>query len=167
MPSPLHPGDYVSAEDALDAAGMIEQFNTVRPASEPPAQSVEAIVERAARGSRAAVEVLDREADGVAFLVATLVAVANPTKVILGGGVGRVPAVSDSVAERVARMGLSVTLEPGVLRESATVAGAASLAREKALEGLLGSSLAFEITRRHREWDAPAEAVHDADIRSA
>jgi predicted NBD/HSP70 family sugar kinase len=164
LPSPLHPGEYVSAEDALDAAGMIDRFNAVRVADEPLVDSVEEIVERAARGSAAAAEVLDREADGVAFLVAALVAVANPTKVILGGGVGQVPAVSDRVARRVARMGLSVALEPGVLRESATVAGAVSLAREKALDQLLGSGLAFEITRRHRNWAGTAETTADANV---
>lgn len=157
LPSPLHPGGYVSAEDALDAVGMIEHFDAVRGADEPPARSVEDIIERAAGGSHSASQVLDRQADGVGFLVAALVAVANPAKVILGGGIGQAPAIGDRVVERVRRMGLSVELEPGVLRDSATVAGAASLAREKALDELVGPALGFSIIRRHRDWaEAPA-----------
>lgn len=157
LPSPLHPGGYVSAEDALDAVGMIEHFDAVRGADEAPARSVEDIIGRAAAGSHSASQVLDRQADGVGFLVAALVAVANPAKVILGGGIGQAPAIGDRVVERVRRMGLSVELEPGVLRDSATVAGAASLAREKALDELVGPSLGFSIIRRHRDWaDASA-----------
>lgn len=156
LPSPLHPREYVSAEDALDAAGMIDRFELVRSADEEPAQSVEDIVERAVAGSASAREVLEREADGVAYLVAALVAVANPTKVILGGGIGQVPVISDRVAERVSLMRLSVELEPGVLRDSATVAGAVSLAQEMALDALVGPDLGFAITRRHREWTESA-----------
>lgn len=163
LPSPLHFGEYVSAEDALDAAGMIDRFDAVRPPAEPPAESVEDIVDREAAGSTTAAEVLDREADGVAFLVTALVAVANPTKVILGGGVGQVASVRGRVAERVAKLGLSVELEPGVLRDSATVAGAVSLAREMALDALVGPELGFSITRRHRDWTSAA-ADHTAGI---
>lgn len=152
LPSALDPGRWTSAEDALDASGILARFGEAR-GDEPQASSVEEIVERAARGSRAAAAVLDDEADGIAFLVAALVAVADPEKVILGGGVGQVSAIGDRVADRVARLGLAVGLEPGELRESATVAGAASLAREKALDGLLGEALAFEITRRHSSWN--------------
>ncbi|MGO4595181.1 ROK family protein [Leifsonia sp. 2TAF2] len=164
LPSPLHPGEYVSAENALDAAGMIERFDAVRGAGEPPARSVEDIVARAADGSPTAVEVLDRQADGVALLVAALVAVANPTKVILGGGIGQAPAIAERVAERISRMGLSVLLEPGVLRDSATVAGAVSLAREMALDGLVGPGLGFEIARRHREWSPAPEVAHPSVV---
>ncbi|WP_374009149.1 ROK family protein [Leifsonia sp. LS-T14] len=164
LPSPLHPEEYVSAEDALDAAGMIDHFDTVRGADEAPAAAVEDIIERAARGSHSAAQVLDRQADGVAFLVAALVAVGNPAKVILGGGIGQAPAIGDRVADRVRRMGLAVELEPGVLRDSATVAGAATLAREKALDELVGPTLGFAITRRHREWVENPTAGDDGAV---
>jgi hypothetical protein len=92
------------------------------------------------------------QADGIAYLVAALVAIANPETIILGGGMGQNPTLLPLVREAADRLGLTVRIEPGSLKDAATVAGAAALARDLTLTALLGQPLAFPLLLQSAKW---------------
>lgn len=138
LPSPFSDARFADAEEALGSEGILSRFAHASGESEV-GTSVEMIFTAAAAGSEAARSVLRDEAVGIAFLIGALVAVSNPATIVLGGGVGQNEALLPLVCEEVERRRLAVRVELGTLGDSATVMGAAALARELVVGELVGT----------------------------
>jgi predicted NBD/HSP70 family sugar kinase len=137
LPSPFVDGGFANAEEALGSAGILKRFSSSAGRTEGK-NSVEEVFAAALAGSESAAAVLRDEACGIAFLVSALVSISNPDTIVLGGGVGQNPALVQHLRAEVESRRLDVQIEVGELRESATVSGAAALARELVLADLLG-----------------------------
>jgi len=61
------------------------------------------------------------------------------------------------VQDAAARFGLQIRIETGALKDSATVAGAAALARDLTLTALLGQTLAFPLLSQSAKWQSVTE----------
>lgn len=139
LPSPFCGGGFANAEEALSSRGIVARYNRRQAADgQGGARSARDVFDRAAQGQPIALEVLGEEAEGMAVLIAALASVANPRAVILGGGIGQNPALRPLVKAAVRQMSLPVDIWSSELGESATVAGAALLARSLTLAELLG-----------------------------
>ena len=140
LPSPFHDELFSNAEEALSSDGITTRYNRVRNGEDgDDACSAKEIFERAARGLPVADLVLQQQAEGMGLLLAALVAVANPRTIILGGGIGQNPALCPLLEKVARRLRLAIEIRRGDLGESATVAGAALLARSLTLSELLGT----------------------------
>jgi predicted NBD/HSP70 family sugar kinase len=140
LSSPFADGRFADAEEALGSAGILARFATAARGM-TPVTATEQVFAAAAAGSATALEVLREEASGIAFLVSALVATSDPAVIVLGGGVGQNAALIPLVRAELDRRGLSVPVETGSLGESATVMGAAALARELIVGALVGQPL--------------------------
>jgi predicted NBD/HSP70 family sugar kinase len=138
LPSPFPGGDFDNAEEALGSAGILARF-TASNGAPPRVTTAEGVFAEAAAGSESAQAVLREEAQGIAFLITALVAVSNPTAIVLGGGVGQNAALLPLIQAEIERRRLAVRIELGTLGESATVMGAADLARDLVVEEMIGS----------------------------
>ncbi|SFU11296.1 ROK family transcriptional regulator [Arthrobacter sp. ov118] len=157
LPSPLSDPHFPNAETALNSAGLLERYNRAcGPEALGKAESVQYVLNQATKGHQPAVRIRQEQVDGIAYLVAALVAIANPETIILGGGMGQNPTLLPSVREAAERLGLKVRIEPGSLKDAATVAGAAALARDLTLTALLGQPLAFPLLLQSAKWPGSA-----------
>jgi predicted NBD/HSP70 family sugar kinase len=137
LPSPFPDDRFDTAEEALGSAGILARFES---GNNNAVQSTSAlhVFAAAAAGSEVALKVLHEEAYGIAFLMAALVAINNPSLIVLGGGVGQNASLIPLVRAEVSRRKLPVRVEAGTLGESATVTGAAVLARELVISEMVG-----------------------------
>jgi predicted NBD/HSP70 family sugar kinase len=138
LPSPFSDGAFANAEEALSSRGIVARYNRKQADGRGAARSAKDVFDRAAQGQPIAIDVLPEEAEGMGLLIAALTSVANPGAVILGGGIGQNPALHPFVQAVVRQMSLPVDIWSSELGESATVAGAALLARSLTLAELLG-----------------------------
>ncbi len=147
LPSPF-PGDSsANAEEALSSDGIAAKYNEVRgDEGVGPVKSAKEVFDRAAEQLPKATEVLHRLAEGVGLLLASLVAVANPKTIILGGGIGQNTALLPEIRAVAQRMGLPIQIRSSLLGSSATVTGAAFLARTLTLYQLLDMHYGNELT---------------------
>ncbi|MTV25403.1 ROK family protein [Nitriliruptoraceae bacterium ZYF776] len=117
------PGDL---ESRVGTPGLLERW---RGATGAAASGVREVVAAASDGDVRAVGLLDELAEELAATVATVVAVVDPARVVLTGGIGSQPAVADRVAAAVRRrLGGVPDVAVGALGDRAGVVGAAALA---------------------------------------
>jgi predicted NBD/HSP70 family sugar kinase len=113
-------------ESTLGAAGISARYHL---AGGGEGVSVREIFERYREGQRAAVVVIEDSARLAALLVATVTAVLDPEKVVLGGNIGGQPEMVDLVRRILPSCTRRpVPVEQGLLGPRATVVGAAAIA---------------------------------------
>ena len=140
LPSPFFDDAASNAEEARSSRGIVARYNAGRNGEgDTDVISAKEVFERAARGLPHAIDMVRRLSSGLGLLLAALVAVANPRTIVLGGGVGQNPALLPLLADEARRLRLPVELRASGLGDSATVTGAAFLARSATLSNLLGS----------------------------
>jgi predicted NBD/HSP70 family sugar kinase len=140
--SPLFSPDPAptNAQNELRAAGLIERYNASRSGEAgADAQSSEEVFRRAESGLPQAIHAVREEAAGIGHIAAVLAAVTAPDLIILGGGIGGSEALLPLVQRFLEGESITVRVSAGALGSSATVAGAAALAAELFLRGLLGT----------------------------
>lgn len=113
-------------ERVLGAPGIVARYHS---AGGTQGISVRAIFDRYNQGERAAIVTIEETARLAALLVATVTAVIDPGKVVLGGNIGGRP----ELVELIRRILPTCTRRPvlvegGLLGPSATVVGAAAIA---------------------------------------
>ena len=158
LPSPCRDLGFPNAEKALNSAGVLERYNAVRGREGGRrAEHVQDVFDRAAKGLQHAVSIRQEQVEGIVYLVAAVVATSNPETIVLGGGMGQNRTLLPLVQDAAARFGLQVRIETGALKDSATVAGAAALARDLTLTALLGQTLAFPLLSQSAKWQSVTE----------
>ena len=126
----LAPG-HEALEARLGSPGLMRQVESVWKKIDGPLPGSPADVFALAADGHARAEALVTEhAAEVGKLAASLTAVLDPGLVILGGGVGRNPLLTDGVRAALAALSWPTKIEVSRLGERATVLGAAHLARE-------------------------------------
>ena len=119
-------------EARLGSPGLMRQVGAVWRAGDGPLpQDPEAVFALAGEGHGRAGVLGAEHAGEVGRLAASLVAVLDPGLVILGGGVGRNPLLTDGVRRTLEALSWPTKVEVSRLGERATVLGAAHLARER------------------------------------
>lgn len=158
-------GSGANAEEWLRADALIQRYNAARGAEGgSEATSSAQVLERARLGLPVAGQIVEEEAAGVAHLVAVLKAVSSPDLVILGGGIGANQELLALVQRYLERHGLEVRVSGGELGTAATVAGAAALAAERYLHGLLSPHSVHALTIHESRWSiAEAAAIRHTD----
>ncbi|WP_411557620.1 ROK family protein [Plantibacter sp. MPB07] len=142
-----------NAQHELRAAGLIERYNEARGTEGgADADSSEEVFRRAEAGLSAAQQAVLEEAAGVGHLAAALVAIASPSLIILGGGIGGSARLLPLVRRFLEDQGIDVRVTSGELGSSATVAGAAALAAELHLEHMLGASATAALSGYESRW---------------
>ncbi|MEO6015571.1 MAG: ROK family transcriptional regulator [Devosia sp.] len=113
-------------ERVLGAPGIAARYHS---AGGEPSTSVRVIFDRYNRGERAAIVTIEETARLGALLVATVTAVIDPSKVVLGGNIGGRPELVDLIRQILpAVTRRPVLVEGGLLGPRATVVGAAAIA---------------------------------------
>ena len=97
------------------------------------------IFQEAERGNRVARALVQDEGVSIGRLAGAVAAVVDPDLVLLGGGVGSNKALLPVVEATLRQLDLTVEVAVGGRGDRATVEGAALLARQAALQELLGS----------------------------
>lgn len=142
-----------NAEEWLRSDALIRRYNLARgDEGGSDATASEHVLERARDGLPIAHRIVEEEAAGIGHLVVVLVAVANPDLVILGGGIGANTELRDLVRRYLDKQGLHVLLSGGDLGTAATVAGAAALAAERYLSGLLETHSVHALSTYESRW---------------
>jgi predicted NBD/HSP70 family sugar kinase len=132
------PAGHEALEARLGSPGLMRQVSSAwRKGDGPLPQDPEAVFALAAEGHARAVALVAEHAGEVGKLAASLTAVLDPGLVILGGGVGRNPLLTDGVREALSTLSWPTKLEVSRLREHATVLGAAHLAREHGINAVV------------------------------
>jgi len=93
----------------------------------------------AQQGVPAAVSALAQHAQDIGQLALALTAVVDPALIVLGGGVGQNPLLTEGIREAVQRSKPYVEVSVSALGDEATVEGAVALTLDHALWSLLGS----------------------------
>ncbi len=135
--SPPQSGEApVTLEDVASAPSIRKRFGRAiedgHTSRLDPSADVPEIFAAAAAGDRAAAAVLDDVAAAMALAVSHLCLIADPTRVVFGGGVGANPVFVDAVRDRLG----SLVAEPPEL-------AASTLGRRAALVGAVSMSLRF------------------------
>ena len=126
-----HTPGHEALEARLGSPGLMRQVGAVWQKGDGPLpQDPEAVFALAAEGHARAAALVAEHAAEVGKLAASLTAVLDPGLVILGGGVGRNPLLTDGVRRTLAALSWPTKVEVSRLGERATVLGAAHLARE-------------------------------------
>ena len=134
-----HGQDPFELERYLGSDGLLRRCSSAwTDESVPAPRTVPELFSLAGQGHATAMQVIDQHAADIGQLALTLVAVTDPDLIVLGGGVGRNPALTEGVREVVRRVQPRIRVEASELGDTATVAGAAALALDHALSGLLG-----------------------------
>ena len=146
-------GGRQGSQDLLSASGLIDLYNASRgDEGGSDARSSSEVFRRAQDGLPHARAAIANEARGLAFLAAVLVATASPTLVIVGGGMGRNADLLPLIDEIAQQWQLATPIRHGDLGEAATVAGAAAIASEQFLMGLLGAHATSAISGYRSRW---------------
>jgi predicted NBD/HSP70 family sugar kinase len=123
---------HEALEARLGSAGLLERAASRWPGGREAAPRTAADLFALAEGGLAAArELVEEHAAHVGKLAASLAAVLDPGLVILGGGVGGNPLLTDGVAAALARLSWPTSVLVSTLGDQATVLGAALLARER------------------------------------
>jgi predicted NBD/HSP70 family sugar kinase/predicted transcriptional regulator len=143
LPFPWAPGTF-PATDALESYlgsnGLLRRCREAWPSDAgPPPTSAEELFLKAAAGSRAADGLVQQHAEDAGRLVAAVAAVLDPGLVVLGGGVGKNPQLLPGIRKTVQRLNGYTEVAASELGDTATVAGAAVIANEHALDQILGA----------------------------
>ncbi len=113
-------------ENALGAGGISGRYHQ---AGGPQGTPVREIFDRFNEGQRAAIVAIEESARLAALLVATVTAVIDPAKVVMGGNIGGRPELVDLIRKILPTCTRRpVPLECGLLGPRATVVGAAAIA---------------------------------------
>lgn len=113
-------------ENALGAAGISARYHM---AGGPAGTSVREIFDRYTEGQRAAIVAIEETARLAALLVATVTAVIDPAKIVIGGNIGGRPELVELIRRILPTCTRHpVPIEPGRLGTHATVVGAAAIA---------------------------------------
>ena len=126
-------------EARLGSPGLMRQVGSVWRVGEdgPLPQDPEAVFALAGQGHERAGALVAEHAGEVGKLAASLVSVLDPGLVILGGGVGRNPLLTDGVRRTLTALSWPTKVEVSRLGEHATVLGAAHLAREHGVNAVV------------------------------
>ncbi|MEU6411973.1 ROK family transcriptional regulator [Microbispora sp. NPDC046933] len=125
-------------ERFLGAEHLLLRTAAAWPASEgAPPTSAEELFRRAGEGCPPAQRAVTEHATQVGRLVVAVVALLDPGLVVLGGGVGSNPLLVQGVQETLSTLSIPVEIRQSGLGATATVEGAAVLAREQALHRLI------------------------------
>jgi len=125
-------------EARLGSPGLMRQVGSVwSEADGPLPQDPEAVFALAAEGHARAATLVAEHAVEVGKVAASLTAVLDPGLVILGGGVGRNPLLTDGVRRTLEDLSWPTKVEVSRLGERATVLGAAHLAREHGVNSVV------------------------------
>ncbi|MBE3014452.1 ROK family transcriptional regulator [Microbispora sp. NEAU-D428] len=125
-------------ERFLGAEDLLLRAAAAWPASEgEPPTSAEELFRRAGEGCPPAQRAVTEHATQVGRLVVAVVALLDPGLVVLGGGVGSNPLLVQGVQETLSTLSIPVEIRRSGLGATATVEGAAVLAREQALHRLI------------------------------
>ena len=135
--SPPEPGEApVTLEDVASAPSIRKRFGRAiedgHRSGLDASADVPDIFAAAATGDAAAAAVLDEVAAAMALAVSHLCLIADPTRVVFGGGVGANPVFVDAVRDRLSRL---VAAPPEL--------AASTLGRQAALVGAVSMSLRF------------------------
>jgi len=135
--SPFEPGEApVTLEDVASAPSIRKRFGRAiedgRRSGLAAGADVPEIFAAAATGDAAAAAVLDEVAAAMALAVSHLCLIADPTRVVFGGGVGANPVFVDAVRDCLSRL---VAAPPEL--------AASTLGRQAALVGAVSMSLRF------------------------
>ena len=126
----------VTLEDVASAPSIRKRFGRAiedgRRSALPASADVPEIFGAAESGDEAAAAVLDAVAGAMALAVSHLCLIADPTRIVFGGGVGANPAFVDTVRSRLDRL---VTAPPEL--------AVSTLGRRAALVGAVSMSLRF------------------------
>ncbi len=113
-------------ENALGAAGISARYHM---AGGPAGTSVRVIFDRYNEGQRAAIVAIEESARLAALLVATVTAVIDPERIVIGGNIGGRPELVELIRKILPTCTRRpVPIEPGRLGTLATVVGAAAIA---------------------------------------
>ena len=125
-------------EARLGSPGLMRLVGSVwRDGDGPLPQDPEEVFALAGRGHERAGALVAEHAGEVGKLAASLVSVLDPGLVILGGGVGRNPLLTDGVRRTLAALSWPTKVEVSRLGERATVLGAAHLARDHGVNAVV------------------------------
>ena len=125
-------------EARLGSPGLMRQVGSVWSVGDGPLpQDPEAVFALAAEGHARAATLVAEHAAEVGKVAASLTAVLDPGLVILGGGVGRNPLLTDGVRRTLDDLSWPTKVEVSRLGERATVLGAAHLAREHGVNSVV------------------------------
>ncbi|MCR9002130.1 MULTISPECIES: ROK family transcriptional regulator [Rahnella] len=141
------PGELL-LEQHLAQRGFLDSFNAQRPPGAPAVRSLEALLERAARGEPVAQQAAQHYGEQIGFLALGLVAILDPAMIILGGSVGSNRLIVAAARRTVAAISPYTTVAASQFGHLATAEGAAQLALEAAQRKLLGKAV------RPRQGDA-------------
>lgn len=146
--------DTFALERYLGSERLLERAHEAwtSDAGDPP-ESVPELFAAAERGVAEARRVIDQHADDVGQLALTVAAVVDPGLVVLGGGVGRNPALTPGVRAAVQRYRPDLGVAVSALGEAASVEGAVALSVDHARVALLG-------VHHHRRLDLRTAVVN-------
>ncbi|HET9173441.1 MAG TPA: ROK family transcriptional regulator [Actinospica sp.] len=129
---------HEALEARLGSPGLMRQVARAwLPSDGPLPEDPEAVFALAERGHERAAALVAGHAGEVGKIAVSLAAVLDPGLVVLGGGVGRNPLLTAGVARTLNALAWPTKLEVSRLREHATVLGAAHLAREHGINGVV------------------------------
>ncbi|AQZ62354.1 Transcriptional regulator/sugar kinase [[Actinomadura] parvosata subsp. kistnae] len=144
LPFPWAP-DRQPAPDGLEhflgAEQLLRRAVAAWPGSEQPRpSSAEELFQRAAEGHAPAQRAVAEHAAQLGRLIVAVVALVDPGLVVLGGGIGSNPLLLGTVRETLHNLHIPVEVRQSGLGTTATVTGAAVLARDHALQRLIGTA---------------------------
>jgi predicted NBD/HSP70 family sugar kinase len=140
LPSSSDPFDerhrlHGGLEDEIGAAGILAAWAERRP--DAVAGSAQDVFDLAGEGDRDARAVIGQVARRLGSAIASVIAVIDPELVVLGGGIGRNPALLPQVRATVAELvPLTARIETSRLGDKAALYGAVALALREAREQL-------------------------------
>ena len=134
LPSSTDPYDerhrlHGGLEDEIGAAGILAAFRARRGERTEGAGAAHEVFELALSGDVDAQAVVDNVAGRLGVAIATVIAVIDPELVVLGGGIGRNPALLAPVRATVAQLlPLTARIETSKLGDRAALHGAVAVA---------------------------------------
>ncbi len=134
LPSSSDPYDerhrlHGGLEDEIGAAGILAAFRALRGDRTDVATDAHDVFELAGGGDTAAQSVIANVARRLGVAIASVISVIDPELVVLGGGIGRNPALIDPVRATVAQLSpLAPRIETSELGDRAALHGAVALA---------------------------------------
>jgi predicted NBD/HSP70 family sugar kinase len=116
-------------EDEVGAAGILAAFRATSGRSSSPAEAAHEVFELARNGDATAQGIIEQVARRLGAAIASVIAVIDPELVVLGGGIGRNPALIAPVRATVAELlPLTTRIETSRLGDRAALHGAVALA---------------------------------------
>lgn len=170
LPSPGAETEHTNAgnvERWLRTDSLVRRYNQSRgDEGETDAVSSVEVLDRARDGLPKAKQVVEEEAAGIGYLVLVLVAVASPTLVIIGGGLGSNDLIHSLIKQYLVDRNVDVEVSQGALGSAATVAGAAALAAELYLHDLLTPHSVTALSSYESRWSIDSPTFADNPIAS-